>query len=330
LAVIGGKTPIPSIRTRNPGLPEALEWIVARALSRDLDKRYQTGREMQHDLEQWLRSQPEPAGTAEIAVYMHAVFAGRINERAGLFERALRGELTPAGAEQLRPKHRTGSQASMPGATVIQRRRRSRTGPALVVLALLGAAAFGAYTLWGSGPASAPAPAPPRLAMLDVKTEPAGAQLKLDGAAQGTAPLSLELAPGSHEISAELAGYRPASRVLRVPPGGERQQLTLTLAEIPAPPLPPSAAPAPASEAGGPGHSKPVVAPAHRGKLSLDTSPWTRVSLGGKNLGDTPLLEVPLPAGRHVLQLVNEQQGINRSVEVEIEAGKTTVKRLHL
>jgi serine/threonine-protein kinase len=66
------------------------------------------------------------------------------------------------------------------------------------------------------------------------------------------------------------------------------------------------------------------------GKLTLDTTPWTRVFLRKQQLGDTPLIEYSLPAGRHQLKLVNEEKNISTVIEVEIRAGQTTAKKLRL
>ncbi len=52
--------------------------------------------------------------------------------------------------------------------------------------------------------------------------------------------------------------------------------------------------------------------------------------LGSRKLGDTPLIDVPLPAGTHVLRLVNAEKGVSSSIEVEIRPGQTTVKKLSL
>ncbi len=67
-----------------------------------------------------------------------------------------------------------------------------------------------------------------------------------------------------------------------------------------------------------------------KGKLTLDTTPWSEVFLKGKKLGDTPLVDFPLPPGLHVLTLVNEQKNLRTSIEVEISSGKTTMKKLKL
>jgi serine/threonine-protein kinase len=71
----------------------------------------------------------------------------------------------------------------------------------------------------------------------------------------------------------------------------------------------------------------PVMA---RGYLTLDTTPWSMVSLGGVALGQTPLVKIELPAGQHVLSLANPELGIASSVVVDVVAGVTMVRRIGL
>lgn len=76
---------------------------------------------------------------------------------------------------------------------------------------------------------------------------------------------------------------------------------------------------------------KPKPSPGKRAKpgfLSLQTTPWTLVFLGKKNLGETPLANVSLPAGVHRLKLVNDEKKLSTTIEVEIKSGQTTTKRL--
>jgi hypothetical protein len=54
------------------------------------------------------------------------------------------------------------------------------------------------------------------------------------------------------------------------------------------------------------------------------------VSFNGKVLGDTPLIDAVLPAGRQTLKLMNEDKNLNLNIEVEIKAGQTTKKVLKL
>ncbi|MDX2010271.1 MAG: PEGA domain-containing protein, partial [Myxococcaceae bacterium] len=66
------------------------------------------------------------------------------------------------------------------------------------------------------------------------------------------------------------------------------------------------------------------------GLLSLQTTPWTIVYFGGKNLGETPLVNVPLPPGTHRLRLVNDEKKLSTTIEVELKSGQVTTKRLKL
>ena len=66
------------------------------------------------------------------------------------------------------------------------------------------------------------------------------------------------------------------------------------------------------------------------GKLSLQTSPWSNVYFGKKNLGETPLVNTPLPAGRQRLTLVNEERKLRKTIEVEIKPNQTTTLKLKL
>jgi hypothetical protein len=64
------------------------------------------------------------------------------------------------------------------------------------------------------------------------------------------------------------------------------------------------------------------------GFLTLDTTPWSEVRLGSRKLGVTPLVSVALPNGKHTLVLRNPELGIVTQYTVQIEAGKTVVRKL--
>ncbi len=69
---------------------------------------------------------------------------------------------------------------------------------------------------------------------------------------------------------------------------------------------------------------------AAHGRLSLNVIPWARVRLGKRLLGDTPLRRVRLPAGRHLLLLVNGEFGVRRRIRVEIRPGQHTRRLVDL
>lgn len=102
------------------------------------------------------------------------------------------------------------------------------------------------------------------------------------------------------------------------PPGGATTKVD--------PPAPVEAAPVVAEV--------PVVVDAgarvRKGKLSLDTDPWTRVYAGARLLGETPLIDVALPAGTQRLRLLNKEEHIDTVIEVVIPADERVVKKLAL
>src|SRR4051812_22939130 len=60
-------------------------------------------------------------------------------------------------------------------------------------------------------------------------------------------------------------------------------------------------------------------APPEPGFLSVDTTPWTEVTVDGERVGTTPLFRVRLAAGEHVVQFVNEQAGVADEERVVVE-----------
>jgi serine/threonine-protein kinase len=84
----------------------------------------------------------------------------------------------------------------------------------------------------------------------------------------------------------------------------------------PGPPTPPSGTVQPAQD--------------DPGYLTLQTYPFTRVSEGGRSLGTTPLVKMPLLPGPHSLTLENSEQGIKQTYTVNIKSGETVTRNLGL
>lgn len=333
LQLVAGDDPIPLAHEVRSEIPLDLSSIISRALSRDPAKRYPTARHFHSDMEEWMRGQKEVPGRAELAGYMGESFAARIQERARLLEAARNGELTPSSARAAR----TSSLDSMPGGSLpreditsvedLPRRptpQQILIGGAVLLLFLL----TGIFYALFSGeedielptPAELPFPAPPPdPSVLTIETDPAGAMILVDGKEAGLSPLTIEgIELGEHTVGAALQGRKSAERQVKLEKPGERAMVVLALA-----PEPPPTPPKPET----PRQSKKTPQP---GKLTLDTTPWTRVFLRGKKLGDTPLIGVSLPAGKHQLKLVNEEKKISTIIEVDIRSGQTTAKKLRL
>ncbi len=310
---------------RSPEVPIELSNIIMKSLEKGLTQRFQSAQEFKAALEGWLQSVGGGPTTAELGQLMQRLFKTRIAERKELIENAARGDLSNSKVgEVMKPP----TDRSMPGGTPSGldgsgnlRLAIAAAGTLLLVL-MAGAVS---WKVLMQGPASNELPettvevleAPePRVlpavveksSSIAVETEPAGAHVTVDGKAAGNAPLTVpEVSAGVHVVEASMAGYSNVKRSVTVSSEGDRLMIMLTLPQ-----------------------KRERIAEAQKGKLSLSTDPWTHVSLNGKLLGDTPLFEIPLPSGRHRLQLINEQAKIDLAIEVEVKPGQVTKKVLRL
>jgi eukaryotic-like serine/threonine-protein kinase len=165
--------------------------------------------------------------------------------------------------------------------------------------------------------------------VLSIESDPPGAMLELDGRSVGKAPTTVsDISVGAHKVKATMEGFEPNDVAVKISRAGERTNMVVTLKELAGttvgvddagvttvtfvPPTP------------DPPIKTPKVTP--KGRLSLNTVPWSEVYLGTKKLGDTPLVNIQLPAGTHTLRLFNPDKKIEKKVSVEIKAGET-VKR---
>ncbi len=93
------------------------------------------------------------------------------------------------------------------------------------------------------------------VAALSVEVRPSGAEITVDGASYGSAPLGrdLFLDPGAHRVRASLSGFQDEERVVQAEAGGSlRVSLALVSQKAALAPLPAApSAPAPAAESGG-------------------------------------------------------------------------------
>jgi len=161
-------------------------------------------------------------------------------------------------------------------------------------------------------PAGTPAPADLSGVRLVVRSTPAGARVRVNGADRGVTPLTLRgLAFGSYGIEVRREGYRNASRQVALTEQLPTRELTFQL-ERAETPRPPAAAPPSAS------------APASVGTLVADSRPrGARVFVDGRAVGTTPLRLATLAPGRHEIRF--ELAGFRPwRTQVTIVAGSET------
>jgi hypothetical protein len=91
----------------------------------------------------------------------------------------------------------------------------------------------------------------------------------------------------------------------------------------------PDAAPPPDGSSGEAGTAPVVATPPSTGRARIDSVPWSVVSWRGRTLGETPVLEAELPAGRQVL-LLTDEHGREHRCSVRVVPGRLVKVRFDL
>ncbi len=357
---------LPSLREAAPEVSPELERIIVRALAREPGDRYQTARELHEELDAYLTASGQVATARDAGKVTAELFATeRENARATIehhLQLAREGQ-TGERVPSIRPPRMDGStpsmrilgEASEPSVTssvssfgsLTQQQVPSasqRTPPALAeipvhvdltareqwvkrrplvlgLLLLCGAAAGVLWFSFSKQPAATMSAPPPATSV--ATNERASAPLPSPSATPiaSVVPVAAADAPtASGALDASTITSSPtAARDKRV---GYVHPVTNARSKVERPSDTTPPAPDTGSEAV-------AAAPAAAsGFLTLDTLPWTHVSIGGRALGDTPLVHVQVPSGTHTLSLDNPDEGIHRTTVVTVKSGESVSRRL--
>lgn len=177
---------------------------------------------------------------------------------------------------------------------------------------------------------SIPEPANPPVAegtgSLRVDSRPTGARVSIDGEFRGETPLSLDgLSVGQRRVEITLRGYRDWEG-LAVLVDGQPVALTPTLRRARTTAMRAAQMRETMNETSVMEEPVMVAPPAMTprrgtGELRVNTRPWSRVYVGDRLLGTTPLGGVSLPAGRTNLRFV-DRDGVTHRRSVTIDAGE--------
>ena len=225
-----------------PNYPLALERVVMKALAKDRDKRYQSAREMQADLEAFVRNERIPVSTVSLSAWMQMLFEEKLAQQNEAlhdikqladaiaaqhpltndapFVSGMTGVFPAVDlTTQSQPGSASGQVASIPPVTVA---RKSPLG--LVMGGLLVALAVGGGLLYATrqktplpvestaavAATAAPTAVPEAKGSLKVTTDPPGAAIWINGEMQNqVSPATLENLPIGREIKLKLSeeGY---------------------------------------------------------------------------------------------------------------------------
>jgi hypothetical protein len=139
--------------------------------------------------------------------------------------------------------------------------------------------------------------APPDRSMgrLEITSEPAGAQVRVDGVVKGVTPLSIDDVEAREHAVSLTSGASTINRTVKVAPGASASVFVSMSAAAPG-----------------------TVG----GFLSLRTPFEVQVFEGGRLLGTTSTERLMLPTGRHALELVAAAYEFKTSLTVTIEPGR--------
>jgi len=167
--------------------------------------------------------------------------------------------------------------------------------------------------------------APVKNPTLVLTSAPPGAAVFLGRTSLGQTPLTTDqlAAEARQVLRIEKRGFEPYELEVQLG-AGERREQSVKLVAV---------------KGGRRGHrgrgraaatTSPAPAVAAVGFITVKTKPWTKVTLGGKRLGDTPLHKVELAPGSHTLRMVNEKEGIDVTRKIVVKANETTKLNLDL
>jgi hypothetical protein len=285
---------------------------------------------MREDLESWLSRAGHTHDPQALAALMQGLFENEIIEQKRLVSVLMaRSDCTPPSPSSNRlPSNASALMMSRPSSATsadltrmndqlqaLGKRHRLAVRSILAVLALLSGFAGGVGYLLAARLNARALPSVPRAAAPPAPVGRAASPAR--PALLGQAPVERIPEP-PRPITAVNGSAKP-----RLPTARAALQKASPVATASAATAPAATAPAATAATA----AKPDT-PVGYGYLTIDTSPWSIVSLAGKPLGQTPLLNLKLPAGSQVLSLRNPEQGIVTSYSVQIENGKSIVRRI--
>ncbi|MCP4676510.1 MAG: PEGA domain-containing protein [Deltaproteobacteria bacterium] len=141
-------------------------------------------------------------------------------------------------------------------------------------------------------------PPPPTLKVL---TRPEGARVFIDGAERGSSPMNAtDLSPGTHKVVARFPERPNVARSVELV-AGEETKIELVFKEK-----------AP----------KRVTQVAEPAVISINSNPWSNITLDGKPWGTTPILNRKISPGKHRIVMTNPVRNLTRNLTFSVKPGE--------
>ncbi|MBX3268920.1 MAG: serine/threonine protein kinase [Sandaracinaceae bacterium] len=331
----------PPLAWEREDAPDGLDAIIKKALAKARENRHGSAAELQTELERWLAAKGHVVNATRVAELMQRLYAEQIRRGPLVdstpfgqsFQRARSPDAASSPSAQAALPIAEAPSGSAPAMALPAPPARTPVAWIAIVAALVVAlVAVGTVAVWPRGepppteptltapeprapdpepesladprpvtpePAPVPPPAPLALGVLVVTSVPTGASVRLDGEpVAGRTPITLARLPaGGYAILVEREGFEPHEARVEVPADGEaRVEARLTRAD-----------------------RGPERAP---GRLSINTRPWSKVYVGNRLIGTTPIAEASVTSGRLRLRLVDRDGNVHQRV-VDVPANGT-------
>lgn len=317
---------IPRASSVRPQIPAELDDIIAKALTREPEQRYQNARELGKDLLKFLSRSGEVIGPADLAEWMENLFPEGVVQKRELLERARHMDDQPVAVTPLsvgQAGEKTGSDVmSAVGSSVMRRiedemQRAATTKARRKWLMLATAALIGTGLLW-AGFNSANRPEQPAgskpSAVPSLPQVPQQVNSKVNKASEssGGVPKPTAVATDPSKTKAadgEVFGNETPPK--QTPNAGSRSTRKRTRE-----PKAPVAAALPRVQ------NKPTPTVTATGIVNIATpGGWAYVYEKGKRLGQTPT-RLTLPVGSHVLEIKPFGEPPSQQVTVQVTANE--------
>ncbi|WP_157069376.1 serine/threonine-protein kinase [Sandaracinus amylolyticus] len=156
--------------------------------------------------------------------------------------------------------------------------------------------------------------------LVTITTDPPEARVQLDTEwHSGGSPYVLRVPARRYRLRVARDGFRTHEREIALA-GGEQSELRIDLERERRA----------AGGGGGGGGGGEAAAAGGPGNVTIDARPWCNVTLDGRPLGQTPIVNRSVASGRHTVVCTNPDSGQSRTMQIDVHPGQTTRTRITL